>query len=107
MVKNEKMMGVWLPEHLLDKIDLMAVTLRTNRSKYIRELLVQLMEQQSIDDMFFDIVRNCISEYETMSKKPTKRQYISQVESAINGRVSDVYKKIIIEKLKEWNENEA
>jgi metal-responsive CopG/Arc/MetJ family transcriptional regulator len=106
MIRNEKMIGVWAPSHLIDKIDLIALKLGTNRSKYIRELLVQLMESESFDDILATIVSNCQKEYEQLSKKVSKKQYIAQVEHALKGKVNDIYSQIIISKLKEWNEKD-
>jgi metal-responsive CopG/Arc/MetJ family transcriptional regulator len=106
MIKNDKMIGIWLPQHLIDKIDLVSLSLNTNKSKYLRELLNQLMSKQSNEEVINAIVQNCIAEFSKMENIKFS-EYINQVRDVLEKRkLSNTNIDYIILKLKEWKENE-
>lgn len=107
MVKNEKMIGVWLTENLVDKLDLMSIKLGVNRSKYIRELLAQIMESETIEGLLNSIVQNCIIEWKEIEKNVRFTAYTMRVRQALEKKkINENYITYIITKLKEWKEKE-
>jgi ATP/ADP translocase len=104
MIKQEKMVGVWIEESTLEKLDLIAIQFNTNRSKYIRELVTQIVSQQSTEQLIENIVQKSIKEYQKckMNFKP----YMGELRDLLERKkVSESYIKLIEQKMKQWKDN--
>ena len=104
MIKQEKMVGVWIEESTLEKLDLIAIQFNTNRSKYIRELVTQIVSQQSTEQLIDNISQKSIKEFQ--ESKMNFRPYMIELRDLLERKkVSEPYIKLIEEKMKQWKDN--
>ena len=104
MVKQEKMVGVWIEESTLEKLDLIAIQFNTNRSKYIRELVTQIVSQQSTEQLIDNISQKSIKEFQ--ESKMNFRPYMIELRDLLERKkVSESYIKLIEQKMKQWKDN--